>query len=200
MEVLIVAVLLFSLLSLVTNFLVKGKRMTVKTEALSSLQREATKLSRALGRDLARACGDRYQWGTEGIIFLSTKSTDSAQPTLEFDSATGMVLWKKWVAYSLDSETQTVRRYTQDLAGPTPDQFAPPSAWDLADLAGLPVNEGKTVANNILEFVPTGKADSQSMEFRIVAVGRVPLGNMAEKDKELRVEIKTMLRLGSVAP
>ena len=111
-----------------------------------------------------------------------------------------MVLWKKWVAYSLDSETQTVRRYTQDLAGPTPDQFAPPSAWDLADLAGLPVNEGKTVANNILEFVPTGKADSQSMEFRIVAVGRVPLGNMAEKDKELRVEIKTMLRLGSVAP
>lgn len=199
-EVLIVSTLFLGLLILVTTFMVKGKRMATKTESLASLQREVTALSRSLGRDLARATADRFQWGKQGIIFLSSKSADSDQPNLEFDTNTGSVKWRQWMAYSLDEKTQTVRRYSQALATPTGDQFAPASAWDLADLSGLPIGEGKVMGRQILEFIPTGKADSQSLEFRIVAGGEVPLGNLSEQEKEIKVEVKTTLRLGSVKP
>lgn len=181
-----------------TQYLSKGKNYALRTEILAQVQNEATKLTRALSLDLSRANHERFQWATGSLILLSSRSVDSDEPAIEFDTSNGKALWRQWAAFYLDSGSSVVRRFQQRIDPYTSDQFAVNSVWELADLPGLPQVQGRPIAAKIEEFVPTGKANSQSIEFRVVAKDKLPLGNRSEEAKIVRVETTTIIRLGSV--
>jgi hypothetical protein len=200
-EVLIVAVLFFGLLSLVASFLVKGKRLAVRTESLSSVQQEAVKLTRALAQDLNRGTQIDMRWASGALVFLSSKAVDpTSEPELEFEAGTGRVVWKQWVGYYLDPASMEVRRFTQALASPSSDPFSITGGLLETDLPGLPSSQGRVVARQILDFVPTGRVAENLMEFRVRAQGQVPLGNLTDQEKIIEVELSTMIRMGTVVP
>lgn len=202
-ELLIVATLFFGLLSLVTMFMVRGKRMSVRTETLSQVQNEAVKLTRKLAEDLNRGTlggGVSGEWGNGSLIFLSSKPLDSSLgPVLEFDTASGAVVWKQWVAYYLDPTKSEVRRFSQPLPTPVSDPLLATGGWVLADLPGLPSSNGTVVALGIVEFFPTGRTLDDAMEFSVKARGEVPLGNIGEAEKIVEVAMSTMIRMGASA-
>ena len=189
---------MLGLMVLLAQFLSKGSKYAHRTETISGVQREATKLTRALSLDLSRSTVDRFQWGAGSMIFLSSRSVDSNAPAVEFDPVTGGVMWREWAAYYLDQSAHVVRRFQQALAPPTSDPIAPDSLWQLADLPDLPQDQGRVVARNIEDFSPTGKATSQSIEIKVVAKDVLKVGNVSNAEKNVQVEISTIIRLGSV--
>ena len=96
-ELLIVSVLFFSLLSLATMFMMRGKRVSVKTETLCRVQNEAVKLTRKLTQDLNRGTmkDGTGQYDLDGLIFLSSRPVDpDAEAEMTFDNTTGKIVWK----------------------------------------------------------------------------------------------------------
>ena len=199
-ELLIVSILFFSLMSLVTMFMVRGKRMSVRTDTLCRVQNEAIKLTRKLTEDLNRGTiwgGLTGQWQNGGLIFLSSKPLDSSTgPALEFDPK-GRIVWKQWVAYYRDPSTNEVRRFSKPLPSEVSDPALAAGSWMLPDLPGLPPSEGHTVAVGIVEFYPTGRDLEDAMEFLVKGQAEVPLGNLKQAEKLVEVEISTMIRLGA---
>lgn len=199
MELLIVSVLFFGLLTLVSVFVVRGKRLAVKTESFASVQREAIKLARAIGEDFNRATDKQHNYNNDTVMFLSSKPVDQAtEPVLEFDAATGQVLWKQWVAYYLHEPEKVVKRFNKPLPTPVSDPLFATGAWDMTEFPTLALspNEGRAMAKGITEFAVSRALGPNMWEFRIVAEGEVPLGNMSKEDKKVRVEIETGVRLG----
>ena len=199
LEMVIVSGLFFGLLALVSAFVVKGKRIAVRTETLASVQHEATKLVRALSQDLGRGTMETPKWSVGSLIFLSSKPVDrSAEPELEFDASSGKVLWKSWVGYHLDPADGKVRRFVSPLATPVAEPIDAPNEWDLTDLPGLDLSTGRIVAKQIIEFVPEGAPSADYIRYRVRARGEVPLGNLSAVEKTVEVELSTTVRLGTV--
>lgn len=198
-ELLIVSVLFFSLLSLATMFMVRGKGISVKTETLCRVQNEAVKLTRKLTQDLNRGTmkDATGQYDPNALIFLSSRPVDTTtEPEIEFDNSTGKIVWKQWVAYYRDPDTNQVRRFSKPLSPYVSRPIDASGSWLLADLPGLPPASGQTVAEDITEFFPTGRMTNTAMEFTIRAQREVPLGNMGADEKLVEVEMSTMIRMG----
>lgn len=197
-ELLIVATLFFALLALVSSFMVKGKGLAVRTETLATVQREAQKLVRALATDLGRGTMSVPQWESGALIFLSSKSMNDSEPELEFSDTDGRVVWKSWVAYYLDPDTKTVRRFQTALPTYVTEPADAQLVWTLPDLPTLDQSTGKIMANGIIDFVPTGNPSPDHVLYTVRAEGTVPLGNLSEAEKKIEVEISTVVRLGTV--
>ena len=198
-ELLIVSVLFFSRLSLATMFMMRGKRVSVKTETLCRVQNEAVKLTRKLTQDLNRGTmkDGTGQYDLNGLIFLSSRPVDpDTEAEIAFDTTTGKIVWKQWVAYYRDPTVNQVRRFSKPLTPYVSRPIEATGSWVLPDLPGLPPKEGLTVAEDITEFFPTGRMTDTAMEFTIRAQREVPLGNMTDKEKLVEVEISTMIRMG----
>jgi hypothetical protein len=197
-EVLVVSVLLFGLLTLLAMFLVRGKKLAVKTETVGRVQHQASVLARKLSRDLYRGTWEGSQWEDGALIFLSSKPVNPIEPPVDFEPGTGKTMWKKWIAYYLDRNTNEVLRYESPLAAPTADPITAPLAWLLADLP--PVTPGRPMARGISSFVPAGAGGARTIRFSIVAFGDVPLGNLGAAEKRVEVGISTLVQVSMVTP
>lgn len=199
-ELLIVCTLFFGLMTLVAMFLVRGKRLAVKTEVLGRVQHQASVLARKLSRDLNRGTRTEWEWADGSLIFLSSAPVNSSDPPIEFEAGTGRILWKKWVAYYLNPDTNQVLKYESPLETPTADPATAPRVWLTEDLPGLPPSQGRPVAREILSFFPSRPAGPNLIMFEIRAFGEVPLGNMGEAQKRVEVGISTLVRVEAVSP
>lgn len=196
-ETLIVSALFFGLLTLLVAFFVKGQRMAVKTEAVSRVQHEASRLSRAVASDLYQSTWKWSQWSDGALIVLSSRPGEDDEPALEFQPLTGEVLWKKWVAFVLDPTTGEVRRHEVRLNSETADlSTLPLPVLNLTDLPALDPAKGKVVGRDILEFAPMGSHSSGTIEFRVKAGTEVALGNLKPEEKMVEVALSTTIRLG----
>lgn len=196
-ETLIVSSLFFGLLTLLVAFFIKGNRMAVKTEAMSRVQHEASRLSRAVASDLYQGTWKWCQWSDGALIVLSSRPNEDDDPELEFEALTGAVVWKKWVAFVLDPTTGEVRRYEVKLHSETADlSTLPLPALNLTDLPGLDPSKGKVVGRDILEFAPMGSPSSGTIEFRVKAGTEVALGNLKPEEKAVEIALSTTIRLG----
>lgn len=196
-ETLIVSALFFGLLTLLVAFFMKGNRMAVKTEAMSRVQHEASRLARAVAGDLYQGTWKWSQWSNGNLIVLSSRPNDVSEPALEFKPLTGEVLWKKWVAFVLDPNSGEVRRHEVPLASNTADLTTVPLPMlNLPDLPTLPPGGGRVVGRNILEFAPMGSPTSGTIEFRVKAGTEVALGNLSKEEKVVEVALTTTIRVG----
>ncbi len=202
-EVLVVASLFFGLLALVVLFFVRGNRLAVRSEMFGRVQNEAILLTRALSRDLYQSTWEWTQWDDGQLIFLSSRPLSAnagSEPAVEFESGTGRVIWKKWVAYILDDETGRVLRYEEPMSPPRADLTGVTSPFELADLSDLEQSQMRVVARQISSFVPEGLVGPNLVRFRVVARGELPLGNLSEDEKVIEVGMVTSIRLNQSTP
>ena len=122
-------------------FMVRGKRVSVKTETLCRVQNEAVKLTRKLTQDLNRGTmkDGTGQYDLNGLIFLSSRPVDpDTEPEIAFDNTTGKIVWKQWVAYYRDPTGNQVRRFAKPLTPYVSRPIDASGSWVLTDLPGLP--------------------------------------------------------------
>jgi prepilin-type N-terminal cleavage/methylation domain-containing protein len=193
-ETVLVMSILSTLLMLVAFFFVRARHFTSDAETYSRVQRQANLSLRRITDDLTSASKTWHQYFGTSVVFLSTEPNNATDPRLEFDSATGKVLWKKWVCYYYDASQRSIIRSEIPLQTPVSDLTTKPLPnVDLVDFESAPAQKRRQIARDVKLFDVTGTGDSFIISVTCEATSPVP--GRQQSDKMVEVTVTTEVNL-----
>ena len=190
LEATIVLSMMIGLMVLMTMFFVRGQRYTLATEAYAGVQRQASLLLGKITSELYRASAQQMVIGEDhdeiAVLSNAAPQPQAGQAALEFDENSGLIVWKKWVAFYHDPTRNELRRLETPLSSVTTDLETPVSpsvdfpVWRLD-------SDGQTLGVNVLGFQVSESPGGVSVS---LSIGKdMPLPNLTEDQKELVVNV-----------
>lgn len=197
LEAVIVFSLMAGLMTLVTMFFVRGQRYTIATETYATVQRQATAVLGRITDEMYKGARRQMVVGTDNrdVVFLSFSPVDPAgpeEPAVQFESTTGRLVWKKWVAFTYDESSKEVRRVEVPLASPVTDLAVP--VVPEPDLPALRTSStARPIGRDVSRFEVYPSAGGVSVS---VTVGRLmPVAALSEAQKDVSVNVKMEVNL-----
>ncbi len=192
LEAVLVFALMMGLMLLITAFFIKGQRYATASETYGSTQRQATILLGRMVDELHKASRLHMMVGSSNdeiaaISFADPEGASAGQPEVQFDTSTGRLVWKKWVAFYHDEPTRQVRRVETPLPSTTTDLAAAPTP--LPDFPTLRSNpQAKPIGQDVRDFEVGLTATGASLT--VTVAKQVPLSMLKEAEKDVSVTVR----------
>lgn len=195
-EVAMVMTLTLTLLTLMGMYMVRGQRYAAETETYSSVQSSANTLLRRITNELYRSSSKQVVVEPGGLIFLSFGPTAAEEPgrDLELDPETGKIIWKKWVGFYFDENSETVLRGELALEEKILDLDTPVEpAMDLPTFRVLPTVRRHPEPGRVKSFSAT--LIGNRVRLRLRTHGVAPVVTHTEEQKQVEVSVETEVSL-----
>lgn len=194
LEAVLVFALMMGLMLLITAFFIKGQRYATASEAYGSTQRQATILLGRIVDELHKASRLHLMVGPSNdeiaaISFADPEGTGTGtgQAEVQFDTSTGRLVWKKWVAFYHDEPSRQVRRVETPLPSTTTDLAAAPTP--LPDFPSLRSNpQAKPIGQDVRDFEVGLTATGASLT--VTVAKQLPLTMLKEAEKDVSVTVR----------
>ena len=190
LEALLVMALVGSLLTLVAMYFSRARHYTSDTETYSHVQSEANLALRRLTDAFYKGTVEWDQYYGDSVIFLSSERLTPSEPELEFDTATGKIVWKKWVCFYYDAANQSIIRAEQPLDSPTSNLLTQPAPAVSPDYFRTePSLKRKPIAQDVTSFIISGTG--VSYDVTVTCQAKSPVPRKSEDDKIIEVSVST---------
>lgn len=189
MELMIGMSMLSAFLAITYFTLAQGVRYVKETDSYAYPQKEGAVLVRKLCQELSNS---HERWVIPGlnsgsIRFLSAESPETQVNNMEFHSSSGLLIWKKWVAYVWNPTQRQVTRYEMPLSPTTSDLTSEPDPGILPDeFPSLPNLRKRVVGRNIVDFKILPSGTSQHT-LTVTAERQVPVSTRGTIPERVRV-------------
>ena len=194
LELVLVMGLLSLLVVLVAAFFSKAQHYTTDAETYSRVQRQTNIALRRITDEVQSGTSAFQQYRNDLVIFLSSTPNSPSEPTMEFDNATGQIIWKKWVCFYYDAPNRTIVRVEQPLVTPTSQLHTSPDPPVEPDFF-TNTNNGvrRIIAKDVEDFFVLGTTNSYV--FRVTCRSISPVPGRLPDDKIVEVSAETEINL-----
>lgn len=196
LEAAVVLGLVLTLMVLLTMYFVRGNRYAVETETYATVQRASNQLLRRVTNDLYRATKAYLHVEPDGraLWFLCFEPAQSDQPFLEFQETDGQIVWKKWVCYYRDPDTNVVTRAEQALDPATANLLVEPlPAVDLDHFQSSTAVSRTEVARDVVSFLVS--ATEGGVLVSLTSRKEAPLTETTDSQRTVEVSASHQVRL-----